>query len=139
MLIIISGILLFLYGLKKEKTWGEAFADSIWFLVLFAYVITEICSCFHAISSKVMNVIWISLALLLFSLLVLNKKRRKDLKEIRIHGQNRGIPFFFRGCLCRDDIVVGSIDNFKLGFNDLSYAKSNALDPKQISRFLCNQ
>ena len=138
MLIIISGILLFLYGLKKEKTWGEAFADSIWFLVLFAYVITEICSCFHAISSKVMNVIWISLALLLFSLLVLNKKRRKDLRNKNTRAKQRDSGFF-RGCLCRDDIVVGSIDNFKLGFNDLSYAKSNALDPKQISRFLCNQ
>lgn len=108
MLIIISGILLFLYGLKKEKTWGEAFADSIWFLVLFAYVITEICSCFHAISSKVMNVIWISLALLLFSLLVLNKKRRKDLKEIRIHGQNRGIPFFL-GVVCAGMILLSAV------------------------------
>ena len=67
MLIILSGILFYLCQIKRKKVNEEAFADSILFIILFTFVITQIYSALHLIERQTILLTW---AVLLFFLLL---------------------------------------------------------------------
>lgn len=107
MLIIISGVLFFLYCFIKEKKSGKAFADSIWSIILFIYAVTEVCSCFHMIDRKIIIGIWICMIILLLLLLVVNRKRIQIFK-IKTNSENRGIQLFL-GIICVGVLILSAV------------------------------
>ncbi len=82
MFILLAGILLYLYQLKRKKAGADAYADTLLFLVLFTYITTQIYSVFHLIGKSVILATWIFLILLLFALLLLDRKNRIDTHQI---------------------------------------------------------
>lgn len=108
MLIIVSGILFFIYGLKQEKICGKAFADSVWFMVLFAYIVTEICSLGHMINRAVIVGSWTCLILLLLILLVVNRKKNAGIIKIESNRENRGIQLFL-GIICVGMLILSAV------------------------------
>lgn len=76
--IIFSGILLYLYQLKRRKVSSEAYADTLLFLVLFIYITTQIYSAFYLIEKTVILATWICLILLLLILFFFHEKERLD-------------------------------------------------------------
>lgn len=82
MLIIFAGILLYLYQLKRKKTGAEAYADTLLFLILFIYIITQLYSAFHFIEQKAILGTWIALILVLLALLLLHREKGIDYYKI---------------------------------------------------------
>lgn len=108
MLIIVSGILFFLYGFKQEKICGKAFADSILFMVLFAYIVTEICSFLHIIDRTIIVGSWICLILLLLILLVVNGKKNVEIIKVEKDRDNRPIRLFL-GLICVGMLILSAV------------------------------
>ena len=108
MLIIVAGILVFLYGLKQGKICGKAFADSIWFTVLFAYIVTETCSSMRMVNRTTIVTIWICLIVLLLILLAVGRKKNIGIVKMELDKENRGIQLFL-GMICIGMLALSAI------------------------------
>lgn len=108
MLIIVSGILFFIYGFKQEKICEKAFADSIWFMVLFTYIVTEICSFWHMIDRTIIIGSWTCLTLLLLILLIVNGKKKVGIIKVEKDRENRAIRLFL-GIICVGVLILSAV------------------------------
>lgn len=108
MLIIVSGILLFIYSFKQKKICGKAFADSVWFIVLFTYIVTEICSLGYMINRTMIVGSWICLILLLLVCLMVNRKKNAGIIKLEIDRENKGIQLFL-GVICVGMLILSAV------------------------------
>ena len=82
MLVVIAGMLFYIYQLERKESNGGAYADSILFVILCTYVMTEIYSIVHLLTRKVILATWICLVLILLILIVINRKKDVDYHRI---------------------------------------------------------
>ncbi len=119
MLIIISGILLFLWGFKQKNICGRAFSDSIWFVILFAYIVIEVCSFLHMIDRGVITGIWTGLVLLLVILLAVNRKKNVEIIKAEKDRENRGVRLFL--CFICAGVLALSAVSITSNWDSMTY------------------